>query len=407
MHPTPVALVTAVALLSTPVVGTQTAPPAGLIRDVAAGLVALVVKGDGSVLFWGPDADGLAARPPSPNRVITAPLVLDLPGKVLQVALGDTTAYALLEEGTVIAWGTNDEGQLGNGAMGANGQLGIYPKPSATPVKVTGLDHIIQIDAGRKHAVALRNDGTVWAWGTRDDGAIGDGKPATSRPLQAIGPTQVPGLAGITQIAVGYKYSLALTSEGRVWSWGLNTEGELGVGTRDTGWVPAEVTGLDRVVAIAAGIGASGKGISGAIRDDGTVWMWGTNTSAQLGNGQGPLSPDDPGARQLRPVRVAGVTGAKRLSIGYGHVAALLGDGTLRMWGHDGWGQIGVGTSGAYHPTPTKVPGISKVSSVYLGGPHSFAVRDDGTLWMWGVAFRDGEGLLGKYLHVPTRLDLP
>ncbi len=406
MNLTSMGVIGAVALLSVPTSGTQVAPPAGVIRDVAIGTCALVVKADGSVVFWGRDADGQAARASSPGRVITAPVVLDLPGKALRVALGESTEYALLEDGTVVAWGTNDEGQLGNGAMGASGQLGIYPKPSITPVRVTGLADITQIEAGGKHAMALRKDGTVWAWGSRDNAAIGDGKPTTLRPLRAIGPTRVSGLEGITQIAVGYSYNLALGSDGRVWSWGSNSEGELGVGTRDTGWLPAVVTGLDRVVAIAAGSGASGKGISGAVRDDGTVWMWGTNTSAQMGNGEGPMSPDDPGARNLRPVQVNGVAGAKSLSIGFGHVAALLGDGTLRMWGHDGWGQVGVGTTGFYQKKPVKVTGISSVSAVYLGGPHSFAVRADGTLWIWGVSFSAGQGVIGKNLHVPTLLDL-
>jgi alpha-tubulin suppressor-like RCC1 family protein len=206
MHSTLVALAGAIALLSLPVFAIQAVPPAstlvlppsGLIRDVATSNVALVVKADGSVVFWGPDADGQAARPPSRTRVITAPVVLDLPGKALQVALGEATEYALLEDSTVVAWGTNDEGQLGNGAMGASGELGIYPKPPTTPVRVTGLANIIQIEAGRKHAVALRKDGTVWAWGTRDNGALGDGKPTTLRPLRAIEPTRVPGLEGIT-----------------------------------------------------------------------------------------------------------------------------------------------------------------------------------------------------------------
>ena len=384
MNLSPVAILSAVAVLSAPVAGTQTAPPAGLVRDIAAGNFALVVRADGSVVGWGPDADGQAARPASQRRAIPAPVVIDLPGKALQVALGEFTEYALLEDGTVVAWGANDEGQLGNGATGASGESGNYPKPSITPVRVTGLSNVIQIEAGRKHAVALRGDGTVWAWGTRDDGAIGDGKPTNLRPLRAVGPTRVPGLDGITRIAVARSHNLALRSDGRVMSWGSNSDGELGIGTRATGWTPAEVVGLDRVVAIAAGSGG-GKGFSGAVRDDGTVWLWGTNTSAMMGNGEGPMSPDDPGGRNPLPVQLKGVAGAKSLSLGDGHAAALLRDGTLRMWGHDGWGQIGVGTSGFYHERPVKVTGISEVSAVYLGGAHSFAVRADGTLWILGV----------------------
>jgi alpha-tubulin suppressor-like RCC1 family protein len=163
----------AIALLTPAAAVAQTAP---LIRDIAAGSgFTLVVKADGTVVGWGRDPNGEAARPVSPNRFIPAPVV--------------------------IAWGSNDAGQLGNGPMGASSEPGRYPKPSVTPVPVTGLKDIIQIEAGSKHAVALRKDGTVWAWGTRNEGAIGDGAPKTLHPAIAISPTQVPGLQGVKQIA--------------------------------------------------------------------------------------------------------------------------------------------------------------------------------------------------------------
>ena len=139
--------------------------------------------------------------------------------------------------------------------------------------------------------------------------------------------------------------------------------------------------------------------------------MWGTGTSAMTGNDPG-LSPDDAGGRVLVPAPVKGITGARRLSIGTGHVAALLADGTVRMWGFDGYGQTGVGTSGtsdtsgAYKMAPVK-PTITNVEAIYLGGYHSIAVRTDGTLWIWGMKFVDGgAGLLTRNLRVPTLLDL-
>jgi alpha-tubulin suppressor-like RCC1 family protein len=401
-------------LLSSIMAAAQTAP---LIRDVASfGTFTLVVKADGTVVGWGRDPDGQAARPVSANRVVLTPVTIDLPGKALQVAMGDTTQYALLEDGTVVAWGTNDEGQLGNGPMGATGELGRYPKPSITPVRVTGLNNIIQIAAGRKHAVALRKDGTVWAWGTRDDGAIGDGQPKTLRPVMAIGPTQVKGLEGITRIAATGRHNLALRSDGKVMAWGLNHDGQLGNGTRDNGWTPAEVSGLDlpavasakvgRIVAIAAGVASfGGNCFSGAVRDDGTVWTWGSGVSGVAGNGAENMSPDDPGGRNLLPLQVKGLTNVKALSLGFGHAAALLGDGTLRMWGHNGFGQIG-GTGTEYYSRPVPVKGITGVAAVYLGSMRSFAVKADGSLWFWGFA-TGGQGVLGRNLRVPTLIELP
>ena len=400
MTPSRLALVAAVALLSSGRLGAQTPPAAGLIRDVAGSQLVLVARADGSVVGWGHDPDGPGSR--------VAPVVIDLPGKALRVAVGDSSAYALLEDGTVVAWGANDEGQLGNGARGANGVMGISPKPSVTPVRVTDLTDIVEIEAGSKHVVALRKDGTVWAWGRRDDGALGggDARPAGSlRVVSALVPVAVPGLEGITQIAAGRTHSLALRRDGHVMSWGANSAGELGVGTRVTGWTPAEVIGLDRVVEIAAGYESSG--ISGAVRDDGTVWMWGSNGTAAMGNGQKPGAPDEPGASNPLPIQVKGIVGAKHLSIGSGHVAALLGDGSLRMWGKNCCGEIGIGTSGPYEPRPVKVPGIGNVAAVYLGNMRSYMVRADGTLWISGSSHYPARGILAKNLHVPTRLDLP
>ena len=256
----------------------QTAAPAASIRDIAGNQFVLVARGDGSVVAWGR----------APGGALAVPTPIALPGPAQRVAVGESSAYVLLEDGSVVAWGENDEGQLGNGPSGSNKPLGTYPKPSVTPVRVTDLTDIIAIEAGRKHAIALRKDGTVWAWGIRDDGAIGDGdaKPAGSlRVVSATAPVAVRGLTGITQIAAGPTHNLALTRDGKVMSWGSNSTGELGVGTRATGWTPAEVTGLANVVAIAAGSGQGTYGVSAAVRQDGTLWVWGSGSSAQMGNG--------------------------------------------------------------------------------------------------------------------------
>jgi alpha-tubulin suppressor-like RCC1 family protein len=326
------------------------------------------------------------------------------------VAVGESSAYVLLEDGSVVAWGENDEGQLGNGPSGSNRPLGTYPKPSPTPVKVTDLAGIIAIEAGRKHAIALRKDGTVWAWGIRDDGAIGDGdaKPARSlRVVSATAPVAVRGLPGITQIATGQTHNLALTRDGKVMSWGSNSTGELGVGTRETGWTPAEVTGLANIVAIAAGSGQNTYGVSAAVRQDGTLWVWGNGSSAMMGNGVSNPSPDDPGGRNLLPLQVKGIAGAKAAAVGAGHIAALMNDGSVRAWGMNGYGELGLGATSSYEAVPVKVPGLANVATLRLGGYNSYAIRSDGTLWIWGFGLSSGRGILSRHLAAPTRLDLP
>lgn len=143
------------------------------------------------------------------------------------------------------------------------------------------------------------------------------------------------------------------------------------------------------------------------MRDDGSVWMWGSNASAMIGNGQGTPAPDEPGGRVLVPVQVTGLTGVRQLSIGAGHVAALLGDGTLRMWGHNGYGQLGLGTTTAYETRPVKVTALTNVAVVHLGSLRSYAFGTDGGFWVWGFGDAKTRGLLAKTLPVPTRLDLP
>ena len=128
----------------------------GPIRHVAAGAFVFVVKGDGSVVGWGGEADGLAARARSATGRVTAPTPIDLPGKVRQMAVGEASAYALLEDGTVIAWGANDSGQLGNGGPGSRSTQGVYPKPSFRPVAVAGLTEVVQVSAAGRHVLALR-----------------------------------------------------------------------------------------------------------------------------------------------------------------------------------------------------------------------------------------------------------
>ncbi|MEK7453161.1 MAG: hypothetical protein AAB614_02910, partial [Patescibacteria group bacterium] len=131
------------------------------------------------------------------------------------------------------------------------------------------------ISGGASHSLALKSDGTVWAWGSNANGELGDGTTIDKRK-----PVQVSGLTGVTAISGGAYFSLALKSDGTVWSWGHNYQGKLGDGTTTTRYTPVQVLGLTGVTAI-----STKNSHSLALKSDGTVWSWGRNIYGQIGDG--------------------------------------------------------------------------------------------------------------------------
>lgn len=236
----------------------------------------LTADADGNVWAWGYNelgqlGDGTLENRPTPVRVQNL-------SDIRAVAAGAYHSLALHRDGTVWAWGANWNGQLGLGPD----QEGRHQR---TPVQVPGLTDVVALDAGDFHSLALRQDGTVWAWGANWDGQLGNG---TSQP--GFSPTQVPGLTDIVALASSPYHVLALRRDGTVWAWGLNLDGQLGDDPHMFRRFTAKpVPGLTEAVAIAA----AGIGHSLAVRRDGTVWGWGSNGFGQIGTGspEGVLLP--------------------------------------------------------------------------------------------------------------------
>jgi len=184
--------------------------------------------------------------------------------------------------------------------------------------------------------MALRSDGTVWAWGSNTQGQIGGGTGTT-----ILTPVQVVGLNGVTAISAGDLHSAALRSDGTVWSWGAG--GMLGDGTIAQRRTPVRVVGLSNVVSISAG-----THYSMALREDGIAWAWGSNGSGQLGNGRTAV-------RSETPVQVVELSDVVSISAGGHHSTALRYDGTAWSWGGNGSGQLGVSDLDAPHsPIPVQ-----------------------------------------------------
>jgi alpha-tubulin suppressor-like RCC1 family protein len=184
----------------------------------------------------------------------------------------------------------------------------------------------MSVEAGWSFSMALKQDGTVWAWGDNYYGQLGDGT-TTGRTT----PTQVAGLLGATAIVTGHHHALALKQDGTVWAWGYNYAGQLGDGTSFTRITPVQVSGLSGITGIEADITHSL-----ALKQDGTVWAWGDNYVGQLGDGTT--------IQRTSPVQVPGFSGAVSVQAGGGHSLALKQDGTVWTWGFNQNGQLGDGT---------------------------------------------------------------
>jgi alpha-tubulin suppressor-like RCC1 family protein len=163
--------------------------------------------------------------------------------RIVAIARGGYHSLALRRDGTVWAWGDNTQGELGDGTT--------ISRPA--PVRVAGLSGIVAIAGGLKHNMAVKKDGTVWVWGYNVEGEVGAG--ATS-PFVNV-PVRVKGLTGVAAIAAGNNVCLAATKDGALWAWGGYNEnefGEVGIGTTGASvLVPTQVRKLTRVTAIAAG----------------------------------------------------------------------------------------------------------------------------------------------------------
>jgi alpha-tubulin suppressor-like RCC1 family protein len=296
----------------------------------------LALESDGTVLEWGYDS----GPAPSPLTGLST---------VVAISAGFKHSLALKADGTVWAWGDNYYGQLG---------AGNNKNPTAGVQQVSGLTMVTAVAAGTLHSLALRSDGTVWAWGFNNFGQLGTGNTTDSHA-----PVQVNGLSGIVGIAGGVYFSLALKCDGTVWAWGYNRDGELGNGNNAQSWVPQRVYNLRNVTAI-----SSGDGFGLALESDGTVFTWGDNGYGQLGNGTMLASN--------LPVQVSGLTGVKSIAASSNsfHALAVKTDGSLWSWGDNHYGQLGDSTT-ADKSTPTQVAGLSSVIALSAGFFDSLAVK--------------------------------
>lgn len=283
------------------------------------------------------------------------------------IITGRYSSFVIRPDGTLWDWGRNDVGQLGLGTITAVPTPTLLPVPSARAV-ANGLDHVLVVDGA----------GSLWAIGSNSNGKLGDGTTTNS-----LVPKKITSLGNnVVQVAAGDLHSLALKSDGSVWAWGHGGTGRLGDGTQLDRWAPVPVTGLaagSGVIAIAAR-----QSTSFALKSDGTLWAWGWNPDGQLGIGNAGTSLVVP--TLVGPSKVAAI------SAGGQHTVALKADGTVWCAGR-GWnGQLGNGVADAGRPVFTKVANLSGGVAIAAGENHTGVIRTDGSVLLFGINNRGQMG---------------
>ncbi len=322
------------------------------------------------------------------------------------VSAGDGHVLVVASDGTVWAWGQNDSGQLGIGSTGGK----------TVPTQVSGLSGVTTVAAGSQHSLALKSDGTVWAWGANYSGQLG----VDPSIIQENAPVQVSGLTGIVTIAAGNSHSLALKADGTVWAWGANWAGQLGNHSTTPSSTPVQVSGLTNITAIAAGYGhglarvidgvlhvwgwnaygqlgngnydpqttplplstitdvsavAAGQTFSIVVKSDGTVWGWGANGNGQLGNGSTT-------GRNV-PGQVSTLTNIVSVAGGGSHAVALSTTGVVYVWGANWQGQVGDGSGQDAH-IPMALSSVPAAQAIAAGYAFTLALTTDNALFAWG-----------------------
>jgi alpha-tubulin suppressor-like RCC1 family protein len=288
----------------------------------------------------------------------------------IHIAAGGNHTCGIRTGNTLWCWGRSAAGELGTGQTTDQSQPQQITHPTAGWTSVT---------AGEEHTCALRNDGTLWCWGNNSSGQAGIGTTTdVARPHQVTSPAGT-GWAGV---AAGADQTCAVRTDGTLWCWGDNTFGELGIGNGTNQSLPQQVT-------TPASTGwasvSGGDEHTCATRTDGTLWCWGANSNGQLGIGSFTTTTFDLPQQVTSPAS----TGWTSVAAGFAHTCATRSGASLWCWGWNSYGQLGIGnTTDQGSPQQVTAPASTGWTTVAIGpdGFHTCATRTH-TLWCWGANF--------------------
>ncbi|MDT4950217.1 MAG: hypothetical protein QOJ37_2812 [Pseudonocardiales bacterium] len=330
-----------------------------------ASLTQTVTATAGVLTGWGANNVGQLGTGNGGVKLLPVTPFLPDGAQAVSVATDNSHTLAILASGEVYAWGDNANGQLGDGSTTA----------SKVPVRVTLPAGVtpVSVATGSGDSFLVTTTGALYAWGLNNYGQLGDGSTTNASTPQLV---PLPDGTVVTQASAGLGHTLALTSTGEIYSWGLNNLGQLGINSTTNTPHP---TSVPLVGGVRAGAVSAGYSHSLAVTADNRVLAWGDNRTGELGNASPTLA--------TAPTLTAIPSGTKitTVSASFGTSYGLSTDGGVLAWGYNAAGQLGNGsTTTTATPTPVPLPGGASATAIAAASSTGYALTGNGDVYTWG-----------------------
>ncbi|MDI9308751.1 MAG: T9SS type A sorting domain-containing protein [Limnohabitans sp.] len=326
----------------------------------AGGSHTIAIRNGGTLWTWGRNNFGQLGSSGVPSSQSNIPIQVGISSDWSKISAGSSHALAIKTNGTLWAWGRNNYGQLGNNST----------VDSNIPIQIGVDTDWAYISAGDNYCLALKNNGTLWAWGDNANGQLGNGNSGSGNMV--LVPTQIGSIVWQT-ISAGTDHSLGIQPDGSLWAWGRNNNGKLGNSSTVDSYTPTQIGTSTSWKEVAASQAHS----VGKMTDD-SVWTWGDNTSGQLGNGSSGTT-----AYKTTPQNISYASNSTKIAKGYQHTVVRKNNGKLYSWGGNVSGQLGDG-SNTQKTTPVLVNNDSDWDYIDSKASHTVALKTDGSLFSWG-----------------------